>query len=79
MTMTLMSRTVKSGVVTGKVPAEAGTIFLPARLPAMASIGTIIRKRPTNIAMPSEKLYQWVLAFRPAKAEPLLPVAEVKA
>ena len=33
------SRMVNSGVVTGKVPAVSGAIFLPARLPAMASIG----------------------------------------
>ena len=37
----------------GKVPAEAGTIFLAASEPAMASIGTIIRKRPISIARPS--------------------------
>ena len=29
-----------------------------ARLPATASIGTIMRKRPANIAMPSVTLYQ---------------------
>ena len=49
-----IGNTVKSGVVTGKVPADAGTIFLPARFPAMASIGIIIMKRPKNIAVPSE-------------------------
>ena len=54
MTMTEVSSTVKSGVVTGKVPAVSGTIFLLARLPAMASIGTIIMKRPMNMAMASE-------------------------
>ncbi len=37
----------------GNVPAEAGTIFLAASEPATASIGTIIRKRPMNIARPS--------------------------
>ena len=36
----------------GKVPAELGTIFFAASEPATASIGTIIRKRPMNIARP---------------------------
>jgi len=34
------------GVVTGNVPAEAGTIFFFARLPAIASIGMIMRSAP---------------------------------
>src|SRR5262249_35818489 len=66
-------------VVTGKVPDEGGTGFLAARLPAIASIGMIIRNRPDSIANPSATLYQSVLAFRPANADPLLPVAETKA
>ena len=61
----------------GNVPALAGTIFFCASEPAMAMIGTIIRKRPMNIAMPSVVLYHGVLAERPAKALPLLPVAEL--
>ena len=40
-------------VSVGKVPAEGGTIFFAASEPAIASIGTIIRKRPMNIARPS--------------------------
>ena len=77
MTMTPVSSTVNSGVVTGKVPAEAGTIFFRE----VAGDGEH-RNRSSgsgrqNIAMPSETLYQCVFAFRPAKAEPLLPVAEV--
>src|SRR5215831_16680399 len=56
--ITLTSRTVNNGVVTGNVPRLAGTIFLRARFPATASIGTIIRKRPTSIAAPIEELYQ---------------------
>jgi hypothetical protein len=36
-TITDTSRTVNRGVVTGKVPAEAGTVFFFARLPAMAA------------------------------------------
>jgi hypothetical protein len=41
----------------------------------MAMMGTIIRKRPINMARPSVVLYQGVLALRPAKALPLLPLA----
>ena len=64
---------------TGKVPCDGGTSFFRARLPAIASIGTIIRNRPINIAAVSDKLYQCVFALNPAKAEPLFPVAEVYA
>ena len=46
-----------------------------ARLPAAASIGMMIRKRPMSIAMPIVPLYQGVFAFKPAKALPLFPVA----
>ena len=42
-------------------------------------IGTIIRKRPMSMARPRVVLYHGVLAVRPAKALPLLPVAELKA
>ena len=42
--------------VVGNVPAEAGTIFLAASEPAIASIGTIIRKRPISIARPMVRL-----------------------
>ena len=38
--------------VVGKVPADGGTIFLAASEPAIAITGTIIRKRPTSMAMP---------------------------
>ena len=34
----------------GKVPAEAGTIFLAAKEPATAIIGKMKRKRPNSIA-----------------------------
>ena len=57
-TITLTSNTVNSGVVTGNVPNEGGTSFLRARFPATASMGTIIRKRPTSIATPMVVLYQ---------------------
>src|ERR1700733_14074886 len=79
MRMTPTSSTVKSGERIGKVPGDGGPSFFFARLPATASMGTIMKKRPTSIAVASDKLYQCVLALSPAKAEPLFPVAEVYA
>ena len=64
--------TVKSGVVTGNVPSDGGTYFFFARLPAIASMGMIIRKRPINVSSPIVVLYQSVFALNPPKAEPLL-------
>src|SRR5215471_8862959 len=69
----------KSGVVTGKVPADSAMDFFWARFPAMAKIGMTAKKRPRSIATASELLYQEVLALIPANPEPLLPVAEVYA
>ena len=77
MRMTLTNRVVNNGVVTGNVPSDGGETFLRARFPAMASIGTIIRKRPTSIAKPIVVLYQYVFAEIPANADPLLPVPDV--
>ena len=51
-----------------------GIFFLAARLPATASSGMRIRKRPISIARPIVRLYQGVLALMPANALPLLPV-----
>src|ERR1700727_3903199 len=79
MRITPTSSTVKRGVGTGKVPGEGGTTFFFARFPAIASIGTIIRNRPTSIAAASDKLYQCVFGLNPPKADPLFPVAEVYA
>ena len=45
----------------------------------MARAGTIMRKRPASMAIPRLVLNQGVLAPMPAKAEPLLPTALVKA
>jgi hypothetical protein len=42
--------------VVGSVPAEGGIDFLAASEPAIAIAGTIMKKRPTNIAMPSVRL-----------------------
>ena len=68
-----------SGVVTGNVPSDGGTYFFCARLPAIASIGMIIRKRPISMVKPPAMLYQGVFVVSPAKAEPLLPACDVKA
>src|SRR5207244_7216567 len=78
MTMTPTSSAENSGVVTGNVPADAGTRFLRPRLPAIASIGMIMKKRPIGIAIASEMLYHFVFAVRPPNADPLLPVPDVK-
>ena len=42
--------------VVGKEPAVSGVYFLAARLPAIASIGTIMKKRPTHMQTPSVPL-----------------------
>ena len=63
----------------GNVPAVGGTGCLRASEPAIASTGTISRKRPPSIASPSVVLYQSVFPVSPPKAEPLLFAAEVKA
>ena len=72
-------RPAKVGVSVGNVPEEAGAAVFLASAPAIPSNGTIIMKRPINIASPSVVLYQGVLAVRPANAEPLLPVADANA
>src|SRR5262249_27825974 len=77
--ITLTNNPVNNGVVTGNVPSDGGTLFLRTRLPAIASVGMIMKKRPNNILIPSVELYQSVFAFSPAKAEPLLPAPEVNA
>jgi hypothetical protein len=51
-TITPTSRLTNSGPWVGKVPAETGTSFFCARLPAAASKGIIIRKRPNSMAIP---------------------------
>ena len=65
-----------SGVAVGNVPGPAGTVALAARLPATASMGSSVRKRPASMARPIVVLKNGVLAFSPAKAEPLLAVPE---
>jgi len=77
MRITLTSSAVNSGVVTGNVPGDGGMRLPRPRCPAIASIGMIMKKRPTSIAKPIVTLYQCVFALKPANADPLLPVAEV--
>src|SRR6476646_4055067 len=77
--MTPSKSKVNNGVVTGNVPTEGGTYFFWARLPAMASMGMIMKKRPTSMVMAPAVLYQGVFAVKPAKADPLLPAWEENA
>ena len=58
MMITPVRSTVKSGVVTGKVPSDGGTCFLRARFPAIASIGMITKNRPMSVLRPIAVLYQ---------------------
>ena len=62
--------------MTGKVPADLGTVFFFARLPAMASTGMIMKNRPNSWATAVVVLYHIVFGIRPPNAEPLLPVDE---
>ncbi len=77
--ITPTSSTVNSAVLTGNVPDEGGTLFFCARLPARASMGTIMRKRPASMLNARVRLYQLVLVVRPPKAEPLLPAVDTYA
>ncbi len=49
-------------MVTGKVPADSGTVFLRARFPAIARIGITVKNLPSNVAIPVDALYQGMLA-----------------
>src|ERR1700722_1289237 len=73
------SRELNNAVVTGNVPADSGTNFLRARLPAMARIGITAKKRPKRVARPIVVLYQSVFPLNPPNADPLFPVPEVYA
>src|SRR5580700_5660650 len=77
--ITPTSRTLNNGVVTGNVPSDGGTYFFFARFPAIASMGRIMKKRPTSMVAAPATLYQGVFPFSPPKAEPLFPAIEVKA
>src|SRR5262245_54254984 len=75
--ITPIKSTVNRGVVTGNVPSDGGTYFFCARLPATASMGIIMKKRPTSIVIAPAVLYQGVLVVNPANADPLLPACDV--
>src|SRR3954466_2909832 len=77
--ITPTTRPTNSPPVVGNVPADGGMDFLAASEPAIAIAGTIMKNRPTNIPLGGVRLKKKVLPVSPAKAEPLLPVAEVKA
>jgi hypothetical protein len=53
-----MRRKVNVPPETGNDPGPGGTNYFAAREPAMAMIGTIMRKRPINIPMASVVSYQ---------------------
>ena len=72
-------RPTKSGPCVGNVPADVGTTFLLARLPAAASAGMMNRNRPNSIARPSVRSYHGVLTVMPANALPLFSDALVYA
>src|SRR5262249_32164327 len=50
--MTAASRATNVTECVARVPADSGTDFFRARLPAMASKGMIMRKRPISMASP---------------------------
>src|SRR5262245_26290811 len=75
--ITPIKSSVNSGVVTGKVPKDGGTYFFCARLPATATMGLVMKNRPTSIVIAPAVLYQGVFVVRPANAEPLLPAEDV--
>src|ERR1019366_7513983 len=56
-----------------------GRFLMMIPMPAIASIGIIIRNRPINMSNPMVVLYQSVLALSPPNAEPLLPAPETNA
>src|ERR1700730_5782686 len=78
-TMVATSNPANSPPVTGNVPTDSGTILFLARLPAIASTGMIMKKRPRSWATPVLVLYHLVFAFKPANADPLLPADDTYA
>src|ERR1700677_4420927 len=79
MMITPINSALNSGVVTGNVPSDGGTYFFCARLPAIASIGMIMKNRPSSMSKPILVSYHGVLTVSPPKAEPLLPAPETYA
>lgn len=71
-----ISRNTNIPFVVKSVPAFVAIFFLPARLPTIASVPMIGRKRANSMTRPSETFKNTVFALKPAKAEPLLPPQE---
>ena len=76
-TITETSRTVNSGPVTGKVPSDSGTMFLGGQVARNRQNRNDHEETAKQHGDAVLTLYQGVLAFKPAKAEPLLPTEEV--
>src|SRR5262249_43373329 len=62
-TTTPTSRNTNNGPSVGKVPDDGGTYFFLARLPAIASTGIAIQKRPIHMQMPCATVQKSVVAF----------------
>src|ERR1700683_2668838 len=60
--------------VVGSVPADGGIDFLPAKDPASAIAGTIMKKRPTNIEQARVRVEKKVLPVMPPTAGTWLAV-----
>ena len=74
------SNTVNSGVVTGKVPSEGGTILFLREIAGDCQHRDDHQEAAHRASrMQASGCTMCVFAFSPAKAEPLFPVAEVKA
>jgi len=78
-TSTASTTVAAGGTWSVQVPVDGGTRFFLPRLPAIASIGTIMKNRPISMAAPIVTLYHFVFALRPANADPLFAVPDVKA
>jgi hypothetical protein len=78
-TVTATSQKIKRALWVGRVPLEAGTVFLLARDPAMARAGMASQYLETSITIPRARLKNRLLVLSPAKALPLLFAADEKA
>src|SRR5262249_1458090 len=76
---TLASSVTNSGVWVGSVPAEAGTCFLAASEPAIASMAIASVKRARNMHTLSITFQNGMFAERPPNPRPLLLLADVTA
>ena len=77
--MTPVSRTVKSGVFTGKVPGEGGMLFLRARLPAKRQHGDDHEKAAAEHGKAKGRVVPGGVGVKAGKGRPLLPAADEKA